>query len=250
MIKIISQVTTQATAILVACFMLISQTVFAEPENEIEKVRAELVKMMPGAASAEIVETPVAGVYRVEVQGKYAYTHISGDHILLGDLYNTVEQVNLGEKASSARMAVLIDGVPVSKMIVFSPKEKKRHITVFTDLDCGYCRKLHKEVSELNDAGIEVRYLAFPRAGIGSDSHKKFVSVWCNDDQQVALTAAKLGQSVASATCDNPIEENYNLGLQVGVRGTPTIIFDDGTVTPGYIPAARLIEQLGLGKHS
>jgi len=109
---------------------------------------------------------------------------------------------------------------------------------------------LHKEMPQLTAAGIQVRYLAFPRAGIGSESHKKFISVWCNDDQQAALTAAKLGKTVAAASCDNPIEDNYQLGRSVGVRGTPTIIFDDGTVTPGYIPFATLIEQLGLKKDS
>lgn len=220
----------------------------ADSQADIEKVRAELLKMIPQADDAEIVVSPVKGVYRMQVQGSYAFAYVDGDYVLLGDLFNTKDQVNLGDKASSARMASMLEDVPTSKMIVFGPQDPKRYITVFTDIDCGYCRKLHQEVPELTKAGIQVRYLAFPRAGIGSESHKKYVSVWCNADQQKALTKAKAGDSVASASCDNPIEDSYNLGRDVGVRGTPTIIFDDGTVAPGYLPSDVLIERLGLDK--
>ena len=215
-------------------------------EKDIERVRAELVKMIPQAINAEIVAAPVKGVYRMQVQGNYAFAYVTGDYVLLGDLYNTESKENLGDKASSERMAAKLKDTPTSKMIVYGPEDPKRYITVFTDIDCGYCRKLHLEMPELTEAGIQVRYLAFPRAGIGSESHKKYVSVWCSDDQQKALTDAKAGRAVATASCDNPIEDSYKLGREVGVRGTPTIIFDDGTVTPGYIPSAKLIEQLGL----
>jgi thiol:disulfide interchange protein DsbC len=218
----------------------------ADVAGDIQKVRVELTKMIPQASEAKISAAPMPGVYQVDLQGTFAYAYVSGDYILLGDLYNTQDKVNLGDQASAARMASLIDAVPVSKMIVYGPKDAERHITVFTDIDCGYCRKLHLEVPELTEAGIQVRYLAFPRAGIGSQSHKKYVSVWCNDDQQSSLTTAKSGGSVPTATCDNPVEESYNLGRQVGVRGTPTIIFDDGTVTPGYIPSVELIKRMGV----
>jgi len=230
--------------------ILLSPIASANQAADIAKVRAELVKMIPSAAQAEIEPSPLTGVYRMQVQGNYAFAYVQGDYVLLGDLYNTKKQVNLGDQASAARMASQLKDVPTSQMIVFGPDKPKRYITVFTDIDCGYCRKLHKEVGELTDAGIQVRYLAFPRAGVGSESHKKYVSVWCNDDQQSALTAAKSGQPVAPASCDNPIEDTYKLGVQVGVRGTPTIIFDDGTVRPGYVPSATLIKQLGIDKES
>ena len=119
---------------------------------------------------------------------------------------------------------------------------------MFTDIDCGYCQKLHREIPQLTAAGIQVRYLAYPRAGIPSSSYDKYQSVWCNDDQQTALTAAKAGQSVASAECENPIAETFNLGRDVGVRGTPTMVFDDGTVVPGYVQYEQLIARLGLSE--
>ncbi|MBL4671654.1 MAG: DsbC family protein [Arenicella sp.] len=222
----------------------------ASDAEKIERVRTELVKMIPPAIDAEIVTTPAKNVYRMEFQGNYAFVYVAGEHVLIGELLNTKEQANLGDVAQAERVANVIKDVPMSKMIVFGPEDAKRHITVFTDIDCGYCRRLHNEVGELTDAGIQVRYLAFPRAGVGSESHKKYVSVWCNDDQQSALTTAKNGGSVPTATCENPITETYNLGQQVGVRGTPTIIFDDGTLTPGYLPSAELIRRLGLDKDS
>jgi len=233
-------------AMLVASALFLSLSAHADEKADIEKVRAELTKMISQAAAAEIVASPVKGVYRMELQGNFAYAYVDGDYVLLGDLYDTKSQVNLGDQASAERMATLIGDVPTSKMIVYGPQDAKRHITVFTDIDCSYCQKLHREVPQLNDAGVQVRYLAFPRAGIGSTSHKKYVSVWCNDDQQSSLTAAKSGQSVPTATCDNPVGESYNLGRQVGVRGTPTIILDDGTVTPGYVQYTELIKRMGI----
>lgn len=232
-----------------ALFLLgMSSLSAADDDANVARVRAELSKMIPSADAAEIVASPVAGVYRIQIQGNYAYAYTDGDFILLGDLYNTKDKVNLGDQASNAKIASRMKDVSTEQMIVFGPTDPKRYITVFTDIDCGYCRKLHREVPELTAAGIQVRYLAFPRAGIGSESHKKYVSVWCNADQQKALTTAKSGGSVAAATCSNPVSDTYKLGQEVGVRGTPTIIFDDGTVTPGYIPSARLISQLGLGE--
>ena len=235
-------------AVLLAMGILITASAsYAEDTSEIKAVRAELSKFVDEAKTAEIIKAPVDGVYRIEVSGSYAYAYVDGDFVLFGDLYNTKDKVSLGEDAKNQRMAKLISEVPESKMIVFGPKNPKRYITVFTDIDCGYCRKLHNEVAELNDAGIQVRYLAFPRSGIGQASYNKYVSVWCSEDQQSALTAAKAGESTSGGTkCDNPIAETYKLGQEVGVRGTPTIIFDDGKVTPGYLPAVALISQLGL----
>lgn len=244
-----------ASAILsLACAVSFSSSAFARTsadENaDIEKVRAELAKVTPKAVNSEIKSSPVKGVYSLVIGGKYSYAYVDGDYVLLGELFNTKDQVSLGDRASAERMAKLIDEMPRSKMIVYGPEDAKRHITVFTDIDCVYCRKLHLEVPELNAAGIQVRYLAYPRAGLGSISHKKYISVWCSDDQRSSLTTAKAGVTVeiseTTAACDNPIVESYNLGRTVGVVGTPTIIFDDGTVTPGYLPAKTLIKKLGL----
>ena len=232
---------------LVASLML--SPVYADVATDIEKVRETASKMFRGIGEAEIVKSPAENVYRIGfATGGFAFAYVDGDYVLMGDLYNVDEQVNLSEKATNDKMIAVIDEVPTDKMIVYGPKDAKRHITVFTDIDCGFCRKLHAEVPELNEAGIQVRYLAYPRAGINSPSYNKYVSVWCNADPLQSLTDAKSGKSVPSATCDNPISDTYAIGKDVGVRGTPTIILDNGTVRPGYVPASELIELYGVAK--
>ena len=133
-----------------------------------------------------------------------------------------------------------INNLGEDSMIVFSPEKVKHTITVFTDIDCGYCRKLHNEMAEYNKHGIEVRYMAYPRAGIDSDSYKKAVSVWCAEDRKAAMTRAKNGDSVTEKNCDNPVAEQFKLGSMMGVRGTPALVLENGQIAPGYIPAARL----------
>jgi thiol:disulfide interchange protein DsbC len=123
---------------------------------------------------------------------------------------------------------------------------RKATISVFTDVDCGYCRKLHLEVPELNARGIEVRYLAFPRQGTTSPSFDKLVSAWCAADRNDAITRLKRGETIPRKSCANPVERQYVLGHQMGVEGTPAIIFEDGSLHPGYAPAADLAKLLGL----
>jgi thiol:disulfide interchange protein DsbC len=234
----------------VSISLLVVTPSHADVANSIDKIRVELVKLIPSATGSEILATDAKNVFRIALQGSYAYAYVDGDLVLIGDLLNTATKENLGDIARAEKTAEKIANVPVDKMIVYGPKDAKRHITVFTDIDCGYCRKLHLEVPELTAAGVQVRYLAFPRSGINTPSFNKYVSVWCNDDQQASLTTAKTGGSVPVATCSNPIAESYNLGREVGVTGTPTIIFDDGTLTPGYVPYATLLERMGVKKDS
>jgi len=210
----------------------------AEVVTDLEKVRAEVAKIVPSATTAKITKTSAQNVFEIEFQGAYAYAYIEGDFVLVGDLYDSKKLVNIGTEQTNKKIVDAINKVPTDKMIVYGPEKPKRYITVFTDIDCGYCRRLHNEVPTLNAAGVQVRYLAFPRAGIGSASHNKYVSVWCNDDPQASLTDAKSGKSVATATCQNPIEETYRLGQEIGVRGTPMIVYDDGTISPGYLQAS------------
>jgi thiol:disulfide interchange protein DsbC len=133
-------------------------------------------------------------------------------------------------------------------MIVFSPASPKHTITVFTDIDCTYCRRLHNEVKQLNDLGVKVRYMAFPRAGAGSEPFSKAVSVWCAEDRQQAITDAKAGQPVPTKNCANPVQAQYEVGQTIGVRGTPAIILENGRMLPGYVPAPELVQQLDEDK--
>lgn len=186
-----------------------------------------------------------SGLYVVNLKdGPTLHVTKDGQFFVAGDLYRVdgTDLINETEKAKFAK----IESLSESQMIVYKASNEQAHITVFTDVDCGYCQLLHREVPALNDAGVTVRYLAYPRAGVGSLVYNKMVSVWCSDDPQEWLTQVKLGAEIAQNTCVNPVADQYKLGNEMGVRGTPSIVFDDGTFLPGYLPAPELIKRLGL----
>ena len=210
---------------------------------------AKLQAIRPDLPIERVLETPVANMYGLALpDGTVLYGTADGKHLFAGDLYALgTELVNLTESSRAVQRRGLLAGMPVDDMVVFSPEEeRKASIYVFTDVDCGYCRKLHQEMAELNARGIEVRYLAYPRAGVGSDSYQKIVSAWCADDPQSALTALKAGQVIPSRSCPNPVAAHYDLGRQVGISGTPAILTEDGRLFPGYMPAAQLAATIGV----
>ncbi|MBE59283.1 MAG: protein-disulfide isomerase [Gammaproteobacteria bacterium] len=192
-----------------------------------------------------VVETPFFEVNLMS--GERVYTDKSGLYFVAGDLYKigTDGVKNLTEISRRVdRQAILKDLEP-SKLVVFSPVEEVRHrLLVFTDIDCGYCRRLHSEIDQLLENGVEIRYAAFPRAGVGSDSYDKYVSVYCAKDQNAAMTLAKAGETPEAATCYNPVSDQYQLGQKLGITGTPTLIFDNGEMQPGYLPWRDLLERM------
>jgi thiol:disulfide interchange protein DsbC len=165
-------------------------------------------------------------------------------------LINLDTREDLTETAKTKNRRELLAGMDMSKQITFSPENPDYDLTVFTDIDCGYCRKLHAQVKEYNESGIAIHYMAFPRAGIGSHSYEKAVSVWCAADQQTALTLAKQGAEPDPEHCENPIADQYQLGIALGVTGTPAMLTSDGTLIPGYMAPeklrARLDEMAGV----
>jgi thiol:disulfide interchange protein DsbC len=174
--------------------------------------------------------------------------YVSGDgrYIVKGDIFDLSTLDNItGARRAAARVDAFAS-LGYDDMIEFAPKngEVKRTLYVYTDIDCGYCRKMHQEVGLLNDAGIAVRYLAYPRSGIGGESYKKAVSVWCAADRPQALTASKAGQKIENAECPNPVTKFYHMGEAMGVRGTPAVYSDDGESLGGYVPAPELIRLL------
>ncbi|BDX03889.1 thiol:disulfide interchange protein DsbC [Marinomonas pontica] len=186
-----------------------------------------------------------AGLYVVALKnGPTLHVTQDGRYFVAGDLYR-MDNTSLENETEKAKL-VKIETLPESQMIVYKAKEERAHITVFTDVDCGYCRMLHKEVPKLNEAGVTVRYLAYPRAGIGSEAYTKMVSIWCSADPKEWLTKAKLGAEIPENKCVNPVADQYKLGNEVGVRGTPSIVLDNGEFLPGYLPANELVKHLGL----
>ena len=212
-------------------------------------VRERLAELLPGMPVSTVGPSPLPGIFTVEMlDGSVLYADAEVSHVIAGDLYALTEAgpVNLAEVRRQQRRRDLLADVAVSDLIVFAPKETKAVVNVFTDVDCGYCRKLHQERAELADYGIEVRYLAYPRAGVESQTYENMVSAWCAEDRQRAITRLKQGEEVPAKTCDNPVAEQYQLGALVGVGGTPTLVTPSGELIPGYLPAAELAKKLGV----
>jgi len=217
--------------------------------GEVE-IKKNLIKAMPSLEIQSVSKSEMPGVYMVESSNsEILFTDESGTFFLTGELYTTVggQINNLSEVRKKKIRSDKISAVKLDEKIVFTPKgETLAKIAVFTDIDCGYCRKLHKEVPRMNELGIEVSYLAYPRAGVGSDSYNKFVSAWCSDDKLGALTLAKNGRSIPSKNCKNPVSDQFQLGQVLGVTGTPAIVLEDGTLVPGYLSADKLAKGLGI----
>lgn len=215
-----------------------------------EKLVASLEALNPELEVASVSESGIDGVVLVELAGGgLLYGTSDGRHVIEGSLYRLGDGgiVNLTEQRRAVKRRELLAEVDAEDMVVFSPDEPpKASVAIFTDVDCGYCRKLHMEMDEINALGIEVRYLAFPRAGPGSRSYEKTVSAWCAKDAQQAITELKMGGSIPDRSCANPVMEQYELGQAMGVTGTPAIITEEGTLLPGYVPAAELAAALGL----
>ena len=189
-------------------------------------------------------------MYRTTVVGgPTIYISEDGKHFFTGDVFAVGETgiTNIAEQELEGDRKEAIEALKTDDMIVFSPSETKAYVYVFTDVDCYYCQKLHKEVPALKDLGVEVRYLAYPRAGVGSPAFRKMASAWCADDAQDALTRLKLGQDIPDNVCDgNPVTDQYKLGGRLGVTGTPALITAEGELIPGYLPADKLAKRLGL----
>lgn len=208
-------------------------------------IRAAIEKMTGGNIKPDSIRpSAVQDLYEVVLGTQVVYVSADGRYLLNGDLIDVAQRRNISDERRSLLYKAAIDRVGEESMIVYAPKRVKHTVTIFTDIDCPYCRKLHNEMKSYNDAGIKVRYLAFPRAGIGSDSYKKAVSVWCAEDRADAMTRAKNGQDVEAKSCDNPVRQHMKLVEQLGVNATPTIFLEDGRRVPGYVPAQRLTEIL------
>lgn len=233
-------ITIQHLALAVAC-------VVAAPFTRADDgaVRRAIAKLVPDATIDTIAESVLPGIYEVGVGGQVVYVSADGRYLMQGNLFDIDNKVDLTERRrNGARQAALAE-VPPEKRIIFAPSEVKHRVTVFTDIDCGYCRRLHQEVAEYNARGIAVEYLFFPRAGLGSESFQKAVNVWCASDRKVAMTRAKAGETLENRECDNPIAEDYAFGHRIGFGGaTPTLITEDGTILPGYMPAEVLLQRL------
>lgn len=226
-------------------FMLAGNTAMAADSSDadIKQLRAALAKIIPQSSEAVIKPTPVKGLYQVLIGAQVAYMTKDARYLIDGDMMDMENKVNLTEAARGSIRQKALSELGEENMLVYSPKgETRQTITVFTDIYCPYCRKLHNEMAQYMENGIKVRYIFLPFKG--KKSYDASVSVWCAKDRNEALDDAKAGEDVEAKTCDHPIDKHKAMATTLSIRGTPAIMYEDGQLTPGYIPAGKLIEKL------
>ena len=207
-------------------------------------LRKAITDVFPDVEITRIKPAPIPGLYEVMLGTEMIYLSEDGRYILQGDLIDLGEKINLSEQEREAARKRVLENIPASETIDFVPGAAQHTVYVFTDITCGYCQLFHRDMAELNGRGVAVRYLAFPRAGVDSESFREMESVWCAADPNEAMTLAKGGRPVKPAQCDNPVRRQYELGQTLGVRGTPAIYLENGREMPGYVPPDDLLEAL------
>lgn len=236
------------TPVLLAAALALPAAALADAEQTLADTLTIEGRSLP---VKEVVEAPLAGLFEVRLtSGERFYTDAQGRYLLVGDLFENAADglVNLTEQGRNAERASRLAEVGDEARVIFRGTETPRaRLTVFTDTTCPYCRRLHEEVPRLNAMGIEVDYLAFPRGGMNSPGAREMQQIWCADNRSEAMSAVKRGETLdGNAGCDNPVEEQYHLGMELGVQGTPAIVLPDGRMVPGYVPAEQLADMLGL----
>ncbi|MGK2926068.1 MAG: DsbC family protein [Lysobacterales bacterium] len=224
--------------------VLLAASATAAADEDYSAVEEQIRTLAPQAKAIAISETPIDNLLMVQIDGDIVYATADGKYLVQGRVIDMATREDLTEGAKAEVRRDLLASVDASKQITFAPEKPAYDLMVFTDIDCGYCRKLHAQMEEYNQQGIAIHYMAFPRAGVGSLSYDKAVSVWCAGDQRAALTQAKLGADPEPAKCDNPIDEQYQLGIDLGVSGTPSLLTAEGQMIPGYVPPEQLRERL------
>ncbi len=216
-----------------------------------DRITQRLQSAVPGLQVQSMVPAKASGIYEVHTSnGEILYATDDGEYLFIGDMVKLEKSgfINLTEQTRTGQRRDIMDAFAQKGGLIqyVASGKQKAEIDVFTDIDCGYCRKLHGEMDELNALGITVNYYAYPRSGPDTESFRKYESVWCADNPKAAMDNAKSGKAVTSATCDNPVAEQYSLGRKIGITGTPAIVLQDGTLMPGYVPAQTLARGLGI----
>jgi thiol:disulfide interchange protein DsbC len=209
-------------------------------------VRARVVAKLQGAKPEDVAYSPIPGLYEITMGGLIAYVSSDGKYLVSGNVYDLDTQSNLTAARRNAARAKALAAVQDDQMIVFSPANPKMTVTVFTDIDCGYCRRFHNQIAELNKAGVRVRYMMFPRTGPGTESWRKAEAVWCSKDRRDALTRAKRGEDLKGKGCPEAasVQAQYSMGDDLGVEGTPAIFTQAGDYIGGFMTPEQLVQTV------
>ncbi len=228
------------TLLLVILSVFVSVNSTAETDR-FQDIKKSLETVLPDLEVTRIEESKIPGLYAVMIGAEIFYVSTDARYLLRGDLFDLRGKTNLTEQQRTVARAMILEEIPESDYIEYSPASPQHTVYVFTDVTCPYCQKLQDDVAEINKRGISLRFLAFPRHGTGTPGFNNMVSVWCAGDRNKALTEAMAGKTIPASTCSNPVEQQFMLGQALGVRGTPAIYTEDGRLFPGYMPPDELL---------
>ena len=218
----------------------------AKTASEAGSISAALLERWPGSTAKDFQPTPLPGIFEYAQGADIIYVTADGRYAFDGDLYDLEGERNVTDARRREQRLTMLAGIPEKDMLIYGSSKAKHTVTVFTDIDCGYCRQLHSQIAKYNELGIRVRYLFYPRSGPETESWDKAVLVWCSSNRNDAMTRAKKGEALKNAKCaDNPVARDYELGQDMRLRGTPAIVLPNGDLLPGYVPPAMLAQRLG-----
>ena len=218
------------TKLLVAAALtMVGSAAQAQADDGEKAARGAMRSLVPDVVIDQVVKSELPGFYEVVAGGEVIYVSADGKYLLQGNLYEVPKRKNMTETRVAGIRAEALSKLPQTKRIVFAPEHPKHTVTVFTDIDCPYCRQFHKQIAQYNAAGIAVNYVLYPLDSIHPDADKKAVAVWCASDRNSAYTAAMGGQDLGKKTCDNPVAETKALAVRLGINSTPTLLAEDGT---------------------
>lgn len=233
--------------LLVIAIFCAGYSVAQKPSNEIE---SGFKNVAPDIKISAASKTPIKGIQQIKLNtdniDDVYYMTEDGKYFIQGNIIETKSRRNITEDSKNSVRKAIVNKFDDNQRINFFPDDMKHHITVYTDIDCGYCRKLHTEMKDYNDLGIGISYLFWPRSGLNTPSYDKSVSAWCAVDRNEAMTHAQNGTALEPKQCDNPIAEHFESGKKIGVRGTPNIVTDAGELIPTYMPAKDLLKRLEM----
>ncbi len=226
--------------------MLVASSLVAADDNaELQHVRETVSGMFSGIEADDVFASEVDGWYTIRKGAIIAYISGDGRYLLQGDMIDLQESTNLSEESRNEARVKMMAAVPEDQLIVYTPDTVRHTVSIFTDIDCTFCRRLHSQLQDYMDEGIEIRYFLYPRNGPSSESWVKAQNVWCADNRNEALTLAKLDKTFPMHECDSStVSAHYAIGQDVGLRGTPAIVLEDGTLFSGYLPARQLTEAI------
>ena len=228
-----------------AALALLAGTALDADDAELQHVRETVSGMFSGIEADDVFASEIDGWYTIRKGAIIAYISGDGRYLLQGDLIDLKNSTNLSEKSRNGARAKMMSAVPQDELIVYTPETVRHTVSVFTDIDCSFCRRLHSQLDDYMAEGIEIRYFLYPRNGPTSESWVKAQNVWCADNRNEALTLAKLDKTFPMHECDSSVvSSHYAIGQDVGLRGTPAIVLEDGTLFSGYLPAKQLTEAI------